>query len=373
MVAVLITTASTTTLEDEGVLMSATTALGSARTGSSPDLPEVSPEPIMQVGMGFWASKTLLSAVEMELFTHLADHPQDLQTLRARLGLHPRSARDFLDALVALGFLERTDGVYRNASCTDAFLDKCKPSYIGGILEMGNARLYGFWGNLTEALRTGEQQNESKHGGTPLFQELYADPERLKQFAAAMTGVSRGVNLELARRFPWADVATFADIGTAQGDTAVQIALAHPHVTGYGFDLPPLAPVFEDHANQNQVSERLTFVPGDFFTDALPSVDVLVMGHILHDWNLEEKRVLLTKAYDALPDGGSLIVYEAMIDDDRSSNAFGLLMSLNMLIETPGGFDFTPTECMGWMRDAGFRSARVEHMTGPDSMVVAVK
>jgi hypothetical protein len=354
--------------------MSATTTSTAAGEQPTPaDVTEVSPESILQVGMGFWASKTLLSAVELELFTHLAGHPQGLETLRARLGLHARSARDFLDALVALGFLHRTDEVYRNTAATDAFLDKHKPSYIGGILEMANARLYRFWGDLTEALRTGEPQNESKHGGTPLFQELYGDPERLEQFAAAMTGVSRGVNVELARRFPWADVATFADIGTAQGDTAVQIALAHPHLTGYGFDLPPLAPVFEDYVNQKEVSERLTFVPGDFFTDALPSVDVLVMGHILHDWNLEEKRALLRKAYDALPDGGSLIVYEAMIDDDRSSNAFGLLMSLNMLIETPGGFDFTPTECMGWMRDAGFRSARVEHLTGPDSMVVAVK
>jgi hypothetical protein len=188
-----------------------------------------------------------------------------------------------------------------------------------------------------------------------------------------MTGGSRGANVEIAKRFPWADVTTFADIGTAQGDTAVQIALAHPHLTGYGFDLPPLAPVFEEYAHQSQVGERLTFVPGDFFTDALPTADVLVMGHILHDWDLEEKRALLAKAYDALPDGGSLIVYETMIDDDRSSNAFGLLMSLNMLIETPGGFDFTPSECMEWMRDAGFRSARAEHLTGPYSMVVAVK
>jgi hypothetical protein len=360
-------------LEDGAVTMNATTASGSARPGSGPDVPEVSPEPILRVGTGFWASKTLLSAVELELFTHLAGHPQDLETLRARLGLHPRSARDFLDALVALGFLERTDGVYRNAPHADAFLDKRKPSYIGGILELANARLYGFWGNLTEALRTGEQQNEGKHGGTPLFQELYADPDRLKLFAAGMTGGSRGANVEIAKRFPWADVTTFADIGTAQGDTAVQIALAHPHLTGYGFDLPPLAPVFEEYAHQSQVGERLTFVPGDFFTDALPTADVLVMGHILHDWNLEEKRALLAKAYDALPDGGSLIVYETMIDDDRSSNAFGLLMSLNMLIETPGGFDFTPSECMEWMRDAGFRSARAEHLTGPYSMVVAVK
>jgi hypothetical protein len=354
--------------------MSGTTTSTAAGAQPTPaDVTEISPESILQVGIGFCASKTLLSAVELELFTHLAGHPQDLETLRARLGLHPRSARDFLDALVALGFLHRTDGVYRNTGATDAFLDKHKPSYIGGILELANARQYGLWGHLTEALRTGEPQNETKHGGGTLFEQLCADPERLEQFAAGMTGTSRGANLEIAERFPWADVATFADIGTAQGDTAVQIALAHPHLTGYGFDLPALAPVFEDHAHQNQVDERLTFVPGDFFTDALPTVDVLVMGHILHDWNLEEKRALLAKAYDALPDGGSLIVYESMIDDDRSSNAFGLLMSLTMLLGTPGGFDFTPAECMGWMRDAGFRSTRVGHLSGPNSMVVAVK
>jgi O-methyltransferase domain/Dimerisation domain len=354
--------------------MSSPTTSMAAGAETSPDgVTELSPEPIMQVGLGFWASKTLLSGVEMELFTLLADHPQDLETLRAQLGLHPRSARDFLDALVALGFLERTDGVYRNAPCADAFLDKRKPSYTGGLLEMANTRLYRFWGNLTEALHTGEPQSEIKDGGTPFFQELYADPERLKLFAAAMTGISHGVNREIAKRFPWTDVTTFADIGAAQGDTAVQIARAHPHLRGYGFDLPPLAPVFEDYVNQHQVGERLTFVPGDFFTDDLPTADVLIMGHIIHDWNLEQKQTLIAKAYDALPDGGSLIVYESMIDDDRSSNAFGLLMSLNMLIETPGGFDFTPAECMQWMRNAGFRSTRAQHLIGPDSMVVAVK
>jgi O-methyltransferase domain/Dimerisation domain len=354
--------------------MSVAAAPGSGRTGASPDgVEKASPESIMQVGLGFWASKTLLSAVEMELFTHLANGPQDLRSLQGRVGLHPRSARDFLDVLVALGFLERVEGTYRNSPVAEAFLDKRKPAYLGGFLEMANARLYGFWGNLTVALRTGELQNEARYGGAPFFQELYADPERLRQFAASMSALSHGASLQLADRLPWADVATFADIGSAQGDTAVQIALAHPHLSGYGFDLPPLAPIFEDFVEQNQLGERLTFVPGDFFTDDLPTADVLIMGHVLHDWNLEEKQSLLRKAYDALPDGGSLIVYESMIDDDRSKNTFGLLMSLNMLIETPGGFDFTPADCMAWMRDAGFRTARAEHLTGPDSMVVGVK
>ena len=331
------------------------------------------PDQIMQVGLGFWPSKTLLSAIEMELFTELARHPADGDSLRERLGLHPRSSRDFLDALVALGFLERNDGIYRNTPSTDLFLDKQKPSYIGGILEMANHRLYHFWGNLTEGLRTGQLQNEAKTGEMPFFQALYADPARLKEFLGAMTGLSHGANVAIATQFPWHEHKTFADIGTAQGDLAAQIALANDHLTGIGFDLPEVAPVFEDFIEQRGVADRLRFVGGDFFADELPKADVVLMGHILHDWGLDEKRLLIRKAYDALPEGGALIVYESIIDDDRSENAFGLLMSLNMLIETENGFDYTAADCMGWMTDAGFSATRSEHLLGPDSMVIGLK
>jgi hypothetical protein len=260
----------------------------------------------MQVGLGFWASKTLLSAVEMELFTELARHPEDAEALRDRLGLHPRSARDFLDALVALGFIERRDGIYTNTPSTDLFLDKRKPSYLGGLLEMDNHRLYGFWGNLTQALRTGRMQNEAASGETPFFEALYADPGRLKQFLTAMSGLSHGANLAIARQFPWREHRTFADVGTAQGDLAVQIALANPHLTGVGFDLPEVAPVFEDFVEQNGMQGRLQFVAGDFFTDDLPKADVVILGHVLHDWGLDEKRMLVRKAHEALATGGAL-------------------------------------------------------------------
>lgn len=330
------------------------------------------PDHILQVGTGFWASKTLLSAVEMEVFTELARHPQDHETLSGRLGLHPRSSRDFLDALVALGFLKREDGHYANTPAADLFLDKHKPSYIGGLLEMANNRLYSHWSHLTTALRTGENQNEGAGEEEP-FAALYADPARLKGFLRAMTGISRGANQAIASRFPWSDYKTAADVGTAQGDLIVQIALRNPHITGTGFDLPEVAPIFEDFVEANGLSSRVHFCAGSFFTDPLPKVDVLMMGHILHDWNLEEKRMLIRKAYEALPSGGAFIAYDALIDDDRQKNAFGLLMSLNMLIETPGGFDYTGADCVGWMRQAGFREARVEHLVGPDSMAVGIK
>jgi hypothetical protein len=333
----------------------------------------VTPDHIMQVGLGFWASKTLLSAVEMGLFTELARHPEDLETLRERLGLHERSARDFLDALVALGFLERRDGIYSNTPATDAFLDRRKPSYLGGMLEMANHRLYGFWGSLTEGLRTGRLQSEAKAGGIGFFEALYADPARLKEFLAAMTGISHAANERIAELFPWREHASFADVGTAQGDLAVQIALAHPHLVGQGFDLAEVGPVFEEYVERNGLSGRLRFTSGDFFRDSLPAADVITMGHILHDWDIDQKRMLIAKAHEALPDGGALIVYDSIIDDDRSTNAFGLLMSLNMLIETEGGFDYTAADCMGWMLEAGFSDTRAEHLVGPDSMVIGIK
>ena len=332
----------------------------------------LTPEKIMHLGMAFWGSKTLLSAVELEVFTKLAKGPMDARTLRTQLGLHERSALDFFDALVALGTLDRRDGLYSNTPETDFYLDKAKPSYIGEFLAMANDRLYRFWGSLTEGLKTGLPQNEAKEGKN-FFDVLYANPAKLASFMQSMTGISLGASKAIAQKFPWEDHRTFIDVGSAQGGLIVEVGKAHPHVTGGGFDLPATGPIFEEYVESFGLSDRFKFIPGDFFADELPSADVLSMGHVLHDWDLDQKKTLLQKAYNALPDGGVLLVFESLIDDERRENAFGLLMSLNMLIELPGGFDYTGTDCCGWMKEVGFRKTRVEHLAGPDSMVIGTK
>jgi SAM-dependent methyltransferase len=332
----------------------------------------LTPTKIMQLGTGFWGSKTLLSAIELGLFTELAMGSLTAEALTKRLQLHPRSARDFFDALVALGMLKRTGSRYANTTETALFLDRAKPSYVGGILEMCNARLYRFWGSLTEGLRTGKAQNEVKTG-EDFFGTLYADPQRLEGFLKAMTGLSIGPAQVIAKKFPWKKYHTFVDVGCAQGGVAVEIALAHKHLMGGGMDLPVVQPIFEAYAKDRGVAQRLRFHPGNFFKDPLPKCDVIVMGHILHDWNLDEKTMLLRKAYDALPAGGAMIIHEALIDDARKQNAFGLLMSLNMLIETHGGFDFTGADCRKWMKEVGFKRTQVMPLAGPDGMVVGVK
>ncbi|SFK54280.1 methyltransferase [Methylocapsa palsarum] len=332
----------------------------------------VTPAAIFQLGMGFWGSKTLLSAVDLDVFTELAAGPLDLDALTLKLGLHERGARDFFDALVALGMLERNGGLYSNTAETGLFLDRNKPTYVGGLLEMANHRLYRFWGGLTEALRTGQPQNEIASGGD-LFATMYADPQILEEFLEAMTGVSLGAANAIAAAFPFDRYASFADIGCAQGGLTVAIANAYGHLSATGFDLAPVGPIFEKYVRGFGLSDRVSFQAGNFFCDPLPEADVLIMGHILHDWNLEQKEALVAKAHAALKPGGALIIYDAIIDDDRRENSFGLLMSLNMLIETPGGFDYTGAECIGWLRKAGFTQTRVEPLGGADSMIVGVK
>lgn len=334
---------------------------------------QVTPDSILQVGFGFWASKTLLSAVEIGVFSTLAAGPLRLEELQSRLVLHPRAARDFLDALVALKLLDRIGrDTYRNTDAADLYLDRAKQTYIGGILEMANKRLYPFWGQLTEALRTGEMQNEAKGGHDP-FRAIYANPDTLENFLGAMTGISRPSAQAIARQFPWSDYTSFADIGCAQGAVCVELCRAHRHLTGIGFDLEPVRRMFEKFVCAEKLDERLSFQQGSFFDDPLPSADVLIMGHILHDWGLDTKMMLLEKAYAALRKGGAVLVYDAIIDDDRRENAMGLLMSLNMLIETPDGFDYTGADCRNWMQNAGFRDVRVERLAGPESMVIGIK
>ncbi|MEU1429047.1 methyltransferase [Nocardia sp. NPDC005746] len=326
-------------------------------------------ERILRIGMGFWESRTLLSAVELGVFTVLGHRQLTAEQLRRELGLHPRSARDFFDALVAMEMLRRTDGRYANTADTATYLDSTGSEYIGGFLEMAAARLYPFWGHLTEGLRTGLPQNEAREGRD--FTELYQDPERLYDFQRAMTGLSLPGAHVIAEVFPWQRWKTVADIGTAQGALLRTVLETNPHLHGIGYDLAPVEPIFTEYIAP--VADRSSFRAGDFFAEELPEADVLVFGHILHDWDLDTKRMLLEKAYRALPEGGAILIYESLIDDDRRTNLPGLLMSLNMLIETPGGFDYTATDLRGWLADAGFHDPQTEHLAGPESMVWAVK
>ncbi|MDT0452445.1 methyltransferase [Streptomyces hesseae] len=336
-------------------------------------MPATSPDGLLRIASGFMASKVLLTATTLGLFTELADRPLTADELRARLALHPRSAHDFLDTLVALGLLERADGTYANTPATARYLVRGEPTYLGGLLEMSDARMYGIWGRLETALRTGEPQNEIKSGGEDIYATLYDDPERLAAFQQAMTGLSMGSVLALVDAIDWSSHRTVADIGCAEGFLLTRLLRRHPHLHGTGFDLAAVAPGFQRRLADSGLADRLAFHAGDFFTDPLPQADVLIFGHVLSNWDLPTSRTLLRKAHEALPEGGIVVIYETLLDDDRRENIDGLLMSLTMLLETPGGFEYTGADCRGWLAEAGFRDSRVQRLAGPESMVIGRK
>lgn len=338
---------------------------------------QLDPSYIMQAATAFWSSKVLLTAVELDLFTTLGDKQLTATRLGDALGLHPRGTYDFFDALVALRFLDRDgdgpEGKYKNTPQTAAFLNKQSPAYIGGMLEMLNTRLFGFWNDLGSALKTGQPQSESKHSGKSMFEEIYSSQLSLEEFLNAMTGFQAANFESLAKSFDFSRYNTVSDVGGALALLSRVVARHHQQLSFTSFDLPPVAPVALKHIKIAGMESRIKPIAGDFFIDDLPKADVITMGNILHDWNLESKKMLIRKAYAALPEGGAFIVIENLIDDARRENAFGLLMSLNMLIESGDAFDYTNADFCEWCSEAGFKHFEVINLVGPTSAAIAYK
>lgn len=338
-----------------------------------------SPATIMQIGTGFWASKILLSAIKFELFTKLAvNRKMSGRDIKGSLNLKctDRHLFDFLDALTVFGFLQREGlldkAVYSNTPDTDTFLDKNKPAYIGGILEMMNNRLYSFWGSLEEGLLTGLPQNEAKRS-EDFFGIIYQDPEKLKGFIDAMTGIQFGNFMTFAQKFDFLKYKTLLDVGGSGGLLSLMVARHQPHMTCTTFDLPQVASIANKTIERFQLSDRVKVQSGDFFADPFPEADIVTMGNILHDWDEEKKLLLMKKAFEALPEGGAFIAIESVIDDERKQNVFGMMMSLNMLIETGTGFDYTFADFNRWAKVTGFKSTSLLPLTGPSSAAIAYK
>jgi precorrin-6B methylase 2 len=339
-----------------------------------------SPENIMQIGTGFWASKILLSAVKFQLFTLLAENnSMSAQQIKSALNLQctNRNVYDFLDALTAFHFLNR-EGLletarYSNSNDTAIFLDKNKPSYIGGILEMLNNRLYNNWGNLEAGFLTGHSQNKAANGKEDPFESLYATPEKLKEFINAMSGIQMGNFIAFAQKFDFSKYKTLTDAGGSSGLLSCMVARYQPHMSCISFDLPAVESIARENLFCLESADRVKLMSGNFFTGTIPAADVVVMGNILHDWDEQLKMKLMEKAFEAIPDGGAFVAIENIIDDDRKQNAFGLMMSINMLVETGKGFDYTFADFSKWAEKVGFKSTALLPLAGPASAAIAYK
>lgn len=331
----------------------------------------------MQLGGGFILSKIVLTAVEFGLFTELGERALSGEEIGKALQLHPRGIWDFLDSLVALGLLERDGdgphGKYRNSYAAAHYLDKSKPGYVGALLEMWNDRAYKFWGSLGEALKTGQPQNEAKQSGKPMFDVVYEDGAKVEQFSNSMAVVSRRNFEALAEKFDFAPYSTLCDVGGSNALLTRTVAKRHPHLHCTSFDLPQVERLARSAVADEALAARIDVVSGDFFQDPLPRADVITMGMILHDWNLEKKLALIRAAYDALPPGGAFIAIESLIDDARRENIAGLALSLQMMLEFGDAFDFTGADFSAWCTSVGFARVDIMHLAGASSAAIAYK
>jgi hypothetical protein len=290
------------------------------------------------------------------------------------LGWHSRAAGTALAALVEAGLLRRDKaGRYANTVRSAMFLDRTRPSYVGGLLELSSTRLYDLWSGLDDLLRTGRPGAEEERGDNEFFSMLYRDPLALKNFLAGMTGISTGETMLLATRFPWKRFRTFVDIGCAQGALPVRVALSHQHLRGTGFDFPAVRPIFSEYVASFELEDRLDFIEGDFLEAPLPHADVISFGHVFHGRNQTIRQQLVAKAYEATPPGGAVIVYDAMVNPGRRNNYQSLLSSLNIMLESREGYESSTGACAELLRAGGFTRIKVRHLIGPTSAVFGYK
>nr|CAM34375.1 putative O-methyltransferase [Streptomyces tendae] len=328
----------------------------------------ITAEPLLQMAADFYKWRTVLFAVELDLFTALADSPATEPEIRERFSLGERGTRDFLDALVSVGLLVREDGVYRAAPLAAGYLDSRRSAFLGRFLGQADAR----WGRVAQGLRSGEPQNGAG-GGAGMFTRQHRDQQAWRAYYGGMDALNGPSGAALVGAFDWSRVKRVTDVGGARGNVLAHLVRAHPHLQATVFDLPPVEAVFSEHMRELGLTGRIAFCPGNFFEDPLPESDVVVFGHVLHDWDVSQRRVLARKAYEAVAPGGCALVYDTMIDEERRERTNSLLVSINMMLCTPGGGEYTPSEGGRWFAEAGFAHVEHRHLHGDDTLLIARK
>jgi len=325
------------------------------------------PAGILRLGNAFCDAKALLTAVEIGLFDTLHAGPATQEEIRRRHDLHGRGLSDWLNLLVGLGQLEREGDRYRNSASSDQYLVRGEATYIGGFLERSNRNLYPAWGKLTEALRTGKPQSGSD------FSAMIENPKILAQFVEMMDSLTRILGPQLIAAYDgWGDYKSVLDVGGCRGNMASQIVRAFPNLEAGVFDLPQMSPFFDEKVAEYGLAGKVSFYPGDFFIDPLPAADIVVIGHALHDWGVDQRRYLVHKAFEAVNPGGVLIAYDRMLDDE-SSHVENLVISLDMLLVTDSGSEYTVTEIREHAESAGFTDIEARPLGDYDTLVICHK
>ena len=320
--------------------------------------PAISPIPLMQLATAFWGFKTLATAIDMDLFTRFSTSPMTAQELAQWFRIEERPAEMLLTGCAGLGLLCKQNGRYCNTPLAEKFLVRAGRYYFGGFVSMLNRRLYSGWDKLPEALSTNRPTTWDPDKQSSLFEG--ADPAMMQTFWQAMHSLSIFTARALGEAVDFSAFRKLLDVGGGSGAFDIELCLRYPNLSATVYDLPFVTEIAKGRVAEAGLDDRITSRSGDFFADPkYPPHDVILLSMIMHDWSEQEDRAILRKCYEALPPGGAVIISELLVNDEKSGPAPAALMSLNMLIETVGGRNYTSAEYRVWLEDIWFREVRV--------------
>lgn len=309
---------------------------------------------------GYAATQILLCSDELGVFEALRENGRDLADLASRLQLPEPSLERLLIAASALGLLLREGDTFSLTPLAQAHLLR-GPGYAGGMFHHVKHHLYPLWHHLDDAIRENRAQWSKLPGGDARpFESMYRDPRSLAGFMEAMfSHTSAGTRALLEQNgFDFGRFRHVLDLGGASGGFLIPVLQQFPALQATIFDLPPVEPIARANAERFGLADRLGFLAGDFFRDPLPTgADLIVLGHILHDWNRQDGTLLLRKIVEALPSGGAIFVNEFFLNESKDGPVMPACLNLTMLVATQGE-EHTPSEYEQWLREAGF--ARTE-------------
>lgn len=334
------------------------------------------PKEIQQAMYGFMMSHVLFTADELGVFDYIAQGKGSTSADLGQLtGINPDTLERLLLGAASMGLLTRKKETYVIPDHLEPFLAKSSPNYCGGAFSHFreiSTKTFLFLKNGLEEDKPQWSKVLDKGEDYSPFTELYNDQKRLENFLSSMWGLGYEPAKELVKQYPLNQHKMLVDVGGATGSFSISALEAYPSLKAIVFDLPAVGQCLKNKAIEHGVSDRLTFVQGDFFKDELPEGDVYVLGYILSDWNRKDGTRLLKKIYDRLPKGGLVLVLEKLFDEDKNGPIETAMMNLGMLLET-WGKHYSGSEYMDWLEEIGFHNCQIFRSSGEKHMVIGIK
>jgi (2Fe-2S) ferredoxin/predicted O-methyltransferase YrrM len=319
------------------------------------------PEDLDNLIRGYWPSRVMLTALDLDLFTAVGDDAS-AEVVAGRLKTDPRATEMLLNAVASLKLLRKTDGKFQNTAASARFFTQTsKDNARGGLLHMAN--IWHNWSNLTECVRRGTSIKTAK-----------ADGDWTRNFIAAMDRIASERAQHLLKALGSEGIRNILDLGGGSGAYSIAFTRAIPGAQAEILDIQDVVPLTQDYVRKAGLSERIKVRAGDMLSDDFGrNRDIVFLNAICHMFSEEQNRGLFRRAYQSLGANGRLVVQDFILESDKTSPQFAALFALNMLVGTEAGNSYSEPEYAGWLYAAGFSEVTRVRLPGPSDLMVATK